>query len=181
MNKEYQKVVAKRLKELKIEASKVGCIQQISKLDYKKEVTAASESATVICCLFVDGQEESKKMLNCLGTLAEKFKYVKFVKIAGSECVANYPDNFCPTLLIYKDGDSVGNIKGLYQFGGKNGISANSIEWQLSRKGIIQTDLQENPLKFTMKRGKDAQLNSYGGNKRGKLDDSDEDDMLDVD
>ena len=29
-------------------------------------------------------------------------QYVKFLKIVGSQCIANFPDRLCPTILVYK-------------------------------------------------------------------------------
>lgn len=180
-----EKLRQKRLNEIKAQSlkDKYGHIQQISKPDYEKEVTKASETQAVICCLFVYGQSDSKIMLNCLDKLANKFKSIKFVKIIGNECIPDYPDNYCPTLVIYSNGDPVGNYKGLLPFGSKNGISADSIEWELSRKGILKTTLEENPLKFKMNRGKQAYLNANNGNYKNDSDDYDEEDedSLDVD
>ena len=125
------------------------------------------------------GQEESKILLNCLEKLANKFKSIKFVKIIGNECIPNYPDKNCPTLVIYKNSDPFGNYKGLLPFGGKNGISPNSIEWELAQKGILKTLLNENPLKFKMRRGKQAQLNNNSNDSDDY--DEDDDDSLDID
>lgn len=38
-----------------------------------------------------------------MDVLAAKFKAVKFVKIVGSQCIPNFPDKNCPTLLIYRN------------------------------------------------------------------------------
>ena len=144
-----------RLAELqdKAKKDKFGRIKQISKPEYTAEVTESSNIQPVICCLFVHGQEESQIMLKCLESLAAKFKSVKFVKIVGQECIPNYKDNFCPTLVIYKDGDPVGNIKGLFNFGGKKVINADIVEWELANSTKIwKTTLEENPRKFKLKK-----------------------------
>jgi len=143
----------KRLNELKEKAKgdKFGYIKEIHKSDYLKEVTESSKDQIVILCLYVASQEESKIMLKCLDILAQKFKNVKFLKIIGSLCIPDYPDSYCPTVIIYKDGDTVGNIKGLFPFGGKNVINADIVEWELAQINIWKTDLEENPRKFNMK------------------------------
>jgi len=144
-----------RLRELQEVAkmNKFGRIKQISKPEYTKEVTESSVHQPVVCCLFVHGQEESRLMLDCLDKLAAKFKNVKFVKIVGQECIPNYKDSFCPTLVIYKEGDPIGNIKGLFNFGGKKLINADIVEWELAHStGIWKTTQEENPRKFRLKK-----------------------------
>ena len=144
-----------RLLELQEAAkmNKFGRIKQISKPEYTKEVTESSVHQPVVCCLFVHGQEESRLMLDCLDKLAAKFKAVKFVKIVGQDCISNYKDHFCPTLVIYKEGDPIGNIKGLFNFGGKKMLNADIVEWELAQStGIWKTTMEENPRKFKLKK-----------------------------
>jgi len=180
------KLKKQRLAELQQNAKldKFGRIKQISKPDYMKEVTEASKQQPVICCLFVFGQEDSQIMLKCLETLAAKFKSVKFVKIVGQECIPNYKDSFCPTLVIYKDGDPVGNIKGLFNFGGKKVINADIVEWELAEStSIWKTTLEENPRKFKIKKIGGANNNAnkkYTIVKKSNVEDSDSD-SLDLD
>eukprot|EP01084_Bolivina_argentea_P173898 301232_1 len=145
----------KRLAELqaKAKADKFGRVKPISKPEYVKEVTEASKEQAVICCLFVFGQEESQILLQILEKLAAKFKTVKIVKIQGQDAIPNYKDSFCPTLVIYKDGDPIGNIKGLYNFGGKKVINADIVEWEIAQTtSIWKTTLEENPRKFKLKK-----------------------------
>jgi len=149
-----QELRKKRLEEIKEKQllDRFGRLKQIGKPEYNEEVTEASKQHPVICCLFMYGQEESKIMLQCLELLAGKFKNCKFVKIIGNECIPNYPDNYCPTLVIYNNGEAVGNIKGLYVFGGKHGITSDIMEWELAQLGIWKTTLEENPRQFKIKK-----------------------------
>mmetsp|Transcript_25215 Transcript_25215/g.22053 ORF Transcript_25215/g.22053 Transcript_25215/m.22053 type:complete len:256 (+) Transcript_25215:134-901(+) len=177
-----------RLAELqeKAKADKFGRIKQISKPEYTKEVTEASEMQPVVCCLFVHGQEASQILLKYLEKLAAKFKSVKFVKIVGQEAIPNYKDSFCPTLVIYKDGDPIGNIKGLFNFGGKKVINADILEWELAQStSIWKTTLEENPRKFKLKKigGSNNNANKkYTIVKKSNVEDEDSDsDSLDLD
>ncbi|ETO10613.1 phosducin-like protein [Reticulomyxa filosa] len=142
----------KRLQELKDKetAERFGRIQAISKADYTKEVTEASKQSTVVCCLFAFSQPESKKMLQCLEILAERFKECKFVKIKGQECIEDYPEDFCPTLIIYKSENPIGHIKGLQCFGGIEVISPDIVEWELAQIGVWKTQMETNPRTFQM-------------------------------
>jgi len=175
-----------RLAELQAKAKldKFGRVKPISKPEYTKEVTESSQKQPVVCCLFVFGQEESQIMLKILEALAAKFKSVKFVKIQGQECIPNYKDSFCPTLVIYKDGDPVGNIKGLYNFGGKKVVNADIVEWELAETtSIWKSTLEENPRKFKLKKIGGANNNAnkkYTIVKKNNVEDSDSD-SLDLD
>eukprot|EP01084_Bolivina_argentea_P300338 517854_1 len=176
-----------RLKELEEQAKldKFGRVQQISKPEYVKEVTDASIVQPVICCLYMWGQEESQIMLKCLEQLAEKFKRVKFVKIVGQECIPNYKDSFCPTLVIYKDGDPVGNIKGLFNFGGKKIINANIVEWELAQAtDCWKSTLEENPRTFKLKKvsgGGSSSKYKIINKTHTQMDDDSDSDSLDID
>mmetsp|Transcript_20377 Transcript_20377/g.32393 ORF Transcript_20377/g.32393 Transcript_20377/m.32393 type:complete len:253 (+) Transcript_20377:105-863(+) len=175
-----------RLAELQAKAKmdKFGRVKQISKPEYTKEVTEASKQHPVVCCLFVFGQEDSQLMLKILEELAARFKAVKFVKIVGQDCIPNYKDSFCPTLVIYKDGDPVGNIKGLFPFGGKKLINADIVEWELAQTTQIwKPTMEENPRKFKLKKIGGAANNAnkkYTIVKKNNEEDSDSD-SLDLD
>jgi len=162
-----QELRKKRIEEIKQKQllDRFGRIKQIGKPEYNEEVTESSKQQPVICCLYMHGQQESKILLQCLESLASKFKDCKFLKIIGNECIPNYPDNYCPTLVIYKNGEPVGNIKGLLAFGGKHGISSDVVEWELAQLGIWKTTLEENPRQFKMKKiGRRAVIMKKGEN-----------------
>jgi len=142
----------KRLQELKEKdaADRFGRIQVISKADYTREVTDASKQVIVICCLFAYSQPESKRMLQCLEVVAERFKECKFVKIKGQECIESYPEEYCPTLIIYKNENPIGHIKGLQCFGGLDVVSPDVLEWELAQIGVWKTHLESNPRTFQL-------------------------------
>merc|ERR1711974_379166 len=119
----------KRLAQLKEDAAKnkFGKITQISKDEYTATVTESSKEQPVICVLF-SGNDNSRLMLESLSMVAAKFKHIKCVKIVGRECIDKYPEGFCPTTVLYKEGNKVGHIKGLAQFGGRK-MNASTLEW----------------------------------------------------
>lgn len=94
-------------------------------------------------------------------TVANKFKYVKFVKIRADAAIPNYPDKNLPTLLIYKKGDIAGQFVTLKLLGGE-GVSAADIEWQLKKLKIVDSDLTTDPR-----------------TSKGKLDEDDEEEETD--
>jgi hypothetical protein len=54
-----------------------------------------------------------KLLLGYLKSLASIYPSTKFLSIVASRCVENYPDQACPTILIYKEGEMVKQIVGL--------------------------------------------------------------------
>ncbi|CAB4426379.1 unnamed protein product [Rhizophagus irregularis] len=129
----------KRMAEIKAEASreKYGQLIQISKPDFIKEVTEASQEVWVIVHLFKDPIPECKLMNAHLTTLAEKYKATKFVKIVGDHCIPNYPDKNLPTLLIYGNSDLQQQLVGLSQLGGMN-MTLQVLENYLISVGAIE-------------------------------------------
>lgn len=145
-------------------------------------MTEASVNNPVVCCLFVHGQEESRLLLDCLDKLAAKFKSVKFVKIVGQECIPNYKDHHCPTLVIYKDGDPIGNIKGLFNFGGKKLVNADIVEWELAKAtGIWKATMEDNPRQFKLKKIGGASSKKYTITKKSADAEDSDSDSLDLD
>ena len=49
--------------------------------------------------------------------LAAQYNYVKFLKIASTECIPNYPDENLPTILVYHDGQCKRTIVGTRSLG----------------------------------------------------------------
>ncbi len=63
--------------------------------------------------------EGCELMSRCLAELSRKYVGTKFVKIISTDCIANYPDQLLPTLILYKDGKVQKTLEGLAKFGGK--------------------------------------------------------------
>ena len=49
---------------------------------------------------------------------ADRFKYVKFLKIVSTEAVPNFPNQHLPALFIYKDGQLIKQMIGIDKIGG---------------------------------------------------------------
>lgn len=140
---------AKRVKELKEKAmrNKFGVVFKIHESEYKKEVTEASAEpgVWVVVHLFSTAVEECNLLSHCMDTLAAQFKAVKFVKIKANEAIPNYPESKCPCVLLYTKGDMFEQLVGPGLFGGTK-MTPQSLEWGLSAFGVLQTELEENPL-----------------------------------
>jgi len=80
-----------------------------------------------------------------MDSLAAHFKAVKFVKIKATEAIPNWPESKCPCVLLYTKGDMVKELVGPGLFGGSR-MTPKSVEWGLSAFGVLETELEENPL-----------------------------------
>lgn len=76
--------------------------------------------------------------------LSAKFRYTKFVRCRATDAIKNYPENKCPTLLVYKAGKVLKQIVGLSAYGAINPV-ADDIEWVLSKTGAVESEMTEPP------------------------------------
>jgi hypothetical protein len=173
-----------RMKAMKEAAAKnkFGSIRQISEPEFVHEVSNSSLGGNyVICCLFKHTDELNIYGLKCLAQVARRHQDVKFVKIGHKECIHNYPDMHTPTLLVYHDGGAIGHIK-RDQLGGY-GMTADTLEWDLSLLGCYKTDQDENPTKkFAKLKGRkkgEAMRKAAYKQETGGCE-SDSDDLLDL-
>lgn len=143
---ELRKLRLQELQQAK-KKNKFGTVREITKPEFVHEVSEASNDSWVVCCLYVNNRE-NLYMLQCLRNVAARHQDVKFVQIVGPQCIEDYPEKYCPTLLIYKDNNAVGHIKGTAQFGGKR-MTADIVEYELAQMEMFQTDQEVEPwLKF---------------------------------
>jgi len=173
-----------RIKQMKAaaETNKFGSIDLISEPQFVHEVSNSSLGGNyVICCLFKHTDDVNIYGLKCLAQVARRHADVKFVKIGSKECIHNYPDVHTPTLLVYHDGAAIGHIK-RDQLGGY-GMTADTLEWDLSLLGCYKTDQDENPTKKFAKlkgRKKGEAMRKLAFKKETGGCDSDSDDLLDL-
>ncbi|KYQ94267.1 phosducin-like protein [Tieghemostelium lacteum] len=167
----------KRIAQMKLdkERNKFGELYHISEPEYKSQVTETKD-VHVVVHLFKNGIPQCQLLNQHLDLLAKKFKATKFVKIRSEEAIHNYPDRNLPTILVYKNGDIVGQLITLQLTGGDS-TTAKDIEWHLSKMGVVDTDLTENP-KITQqtKKAKSTSARSFSNARVDSDDDySDED------
>nr|AAQ11193.1 PhLP2 [Dictyostelium discoideum] len=164
----------KRIQQMKVEAelNKFGELKEISEPSYKSEVTEC-KGVMVVVHLFKNGIPQCQLVNQHLTILAKKFKATKFVKIRSEEAIHNYPDKNLPPILVYFNGDIVGQIITLRATGG-DATTVNDIEWQLKQAHAIKSDLQEDP-RITLARKK-SQKSRYSKADSDESDNSDSDD-----
>jgi Phosducin len=76
--------------------------------------------------------------------LSAKFVHTKFVRAKATDAIPNYPDEKCPTLLVYKAGRVLKQFVSLDAFAGRK-TDGGDLEWELSKTGAIRTDMTEAP------------------------------------
>lgn len=123
-----------------------GSVKEISAVDYVEEVNKAGEGVWVVLHLYKTGIPLCALINQHLVRLAQKFPATKFLKSISTTCIPNYPDKNLPTIFIYSDGDMRGQMVGAFAFGGMN-LTVEELEWLLSEKGAVKTDLEEDPRK----------------------------------
>jgi hypothetical protein len=168
----------KRMQELSNiqEKSVFGQVYPLSKPEWSKEVTEASENACVFVLLTSSSgtNVESQLMIGIWRELATKFGDVKFCQIQGDLCIEGYPDRNTPTVLVYEKGDIKRQIVTLREMKG-SGTKVEDVEGLLVELGVVR---REDPRMRRKEDNKDVGENGrrgirQGANKRDDDDDSD--------
>ncbi|EGI70957.1 PREDICTED: phosducin-like protein [Acromyrmex echinatior] len=108
---EYQK---QRMKEMLAKTEKLfGRVIDLENTDqFLQAIDGEDKSIIVIVHIYEDNVSGCEAMNGCLISLAEEYPYVKFCKILGS--IAGLSKQFkkfgVPTLLVYKNGQVIGNF-----------------------------------------------------------------------
>lgn len=112
----------KRIAEMRQLASneKFGTVYPISKPEWQTEVTDASKKNVVFVHLSSESQIQSRILGVIIREAAPKFKDIKFCEIEGRRAIEGYPDENCPTILIYKDGELLKQLVTLLMLNGKD-------------------------------------------------------------
>ena len=98
--------------------NKFGSLNEISKGDWIKEVTEASNDCWVVTHLYQDAIVECQLMDETLRVLAKKFPMVKFLRIKSNHAVENWPERNLPTIFTYNCGELQHQLMTLKEVGG---------------------------------------------------------------
>jgi hypothetical protein len=97
----------KRLAELQQSPSTrtFGELVEISRQDFMREVTEASQKHPVLLYLYQSSLVECQLVGKWLKEeAAGAFPGIKFVQMVATRCIPNYPDANLPTILLYRRG-----------------------------------------------------------------------------
>lgn len=112
----------RRMKELSSiqKKSKHGSVYPITKPEYSREVTEASEAGPVLVNLIssMGSNVESRVLSQLWRQAATEYGDVKFCEMRASQAIEGYPEKNCPTILVYSKGDIVKQVVTLMTVGG---------------------------------------------------------------
>ena len=136
----------RRLEELKQQnvRNRFGELVEIVKDDWVREVTDCSRTCWVVVHLYHDAVTECAILDAAMHQVAPKFRAVKFLKIRSTQAIENWPERNLPTLFLYHEGELKLQLITLAALGGK-ATTAGNLEWWLASKGIVETELDEDP------------------------------------
>jgi len=148
-------VIRKYLKQHSVQSlgSTTNTIPEIDPLDFHNKVVIASQDKTTLLLIHQERQEASQILRECLNTLQKRFaNTVSILSMLYSPNLRNIVPQDLPILMVYCDQAVLTQFTGLEVFGGKTRTSTDTIEWELARRGIVQTGLEKNPREFKMER-----------------------------
>ncbi len=156
-----------------------GTVYPLSKPDYSREVTEASNNGPVLVNLTsgLGTNVESRVLTELWRKAAAEYGEVKFCEIRGDMAIEGYPDKNCPTILVYHKGDIVKQVVTLMTIGGVR-VGMPEIDKLLIEVGAIKgNDMR------VVKRRRDAEdqeeekreRGGIRGPKAAKVDDDDDD------
>lgn len=140
---EYRQRRLAELKQAQVR-NRFGEVVEIVKDDWVREVTECSRSCWVVVHLYHDALVECGILDAAMQQVAPRFRAVKFLKIRSTQAIENWPERNLPTLFLYHDGELKLQLITLTALGGKAATGAN-LEWWLASKGIVETELEEDP------------------------------------
>ncbi|KAI1486045.1 thioredoxin-like protein [Biscogniauxia mediterranea] len=173
----------KRMQELNNLTKKAihGSVYPISKPEYSREVTEASNNGPVFVNLTssMGTNIESRVLSELWRQAAKEYGDVKFCEIRADKAIENYPDRNCPTILVYKNGDIVKQIVTLVTIGGVR-TNMMAIDDLLVEVGAVdEKDMRVVKRKREAEDAKEEQLTGKGiksGNLRHTTVEDDDDD-----
>ncbi len=141
-----------RIKEMKQCQPRYGEVLHISRPDWTREVNEASKNGLwVIVNLTRSSSSLSRRhdeICDCVEEaareLAEEFDEVKFVSIASTSAIENWPVENLPCIFCYRFGKLQHQMIGVEAFGGP-GVNKGRLEWRLAALGVLRTELEEDP------------------------------------
>ena len=112
----------RRLKELgSLQKKSIhGSVYPISKPEYSREVTDASQKGPVFVNLTSSSgtNTESRVLSDLWRQAAREYGDIKFCEMRASQAIEGYPEKNCPTILVYNKGDIAKQVVTLVTVGG---------------------------------------------------------------
>lgn len=152
-NDEDDEEVFRRYREMRISEMMTSVVtrpqfdevEEIAGQDFVEKVTKAGPDVCVVLHLYKPGVVTCSLINQMLPLLASRFRTTKFLKSISTLCIANFPDENLPGLLIYRNGKCLKQIFGAHQFPAN--LQVEDLEWMLHKAKAIISEMEENPRK----------------------------------
>jgi Phosducin len=137
---EFQKKRMQEMLEMSGMLTKFGEIHNLmSGDDFLKAIDGELKNVTIIIHIYEEKYRACKTMNNCLKALAQEYPSVKFCKILST--VTGLSKNFkakaLPTLLVYKNGQIIGNFIRLSEELGGDEFFSSDVESFLIENSLL--------------------------------------------
>ncbi len=175
----------KRMAEIsKLQKKSVhGSVYPISKPDYQREVTEASQNGPVFVNLTsgMGTNVESRVLTDLWKQAAKEYGDIKFCEIRANQAIENYPDRNCPTILVYQNGDIIKQVVTLVTIGGVRANMRNIDEILVDVGAVPASDMRVVKRKRAAEDAEEERLAGKGirTGTAGRSNDDDDDDDWD--
>ena len=121
-----------------------GSVYPLTKPEYSREVTEASNSGAVFVNLTstTNTNVESRVLSELWRQAAQEYGDIKFCEMRADHAIEGYPEKNCPTILVYRNGDIVKQIVTLMTVGGPRMNMMNLDQLLVDVKAIPDTDMR---------------------------------------
>jgi hypothetical protein len=119
-------------------------IEEIDIEDFEDRVRIPSQSQIVVFAIYCSGDPKSALLLECIEKLCSKFRQILWVKSQFSPRIKGMPREDCPAMLVYREGQVIGQFSTLKVFAGMQ-TTPDIIEWEFAKKGILISEIEQDP------------------------------------
>jgi len=174
-----EKYRQQRLKELHSisKNSTHGSVYPISKPEYSREVTEASNNGPVFVNLTSSSGSnvESRVLSQLWRQAATEYGEIKFCEMRGDQAIEGYPERNCPTILVYRQGDIVKQVVTLSLIGGVKTTMLDLDKILVETGALPQNDMRVIKRRREAEDAEDEKLASKGIKSSSRLADDDDD------
>lgn len=140
-DREYERIRKQRIMELIRDQHerlrRYGQLRELTRVDFSTEVNLAPKDVWVVVHMYQERLEKCRLLNERFSQLAQKYERTKFLKIVATDCVPNFPDRNCPSVLVYCNNDLKKQWMGEAAFDSAK-LSQDAVEKLLLSIGALQ-------------------------------------------
>ena len=135
--KEYRQKRIEEMRKALENVPKFGSLISLDKKDFIDAIDKEKPGVKIVVHIYEDKVEACKSMNGCIACLAKEYPTVKFCKMKASDALSKkFSVDGVPALLVYKNGEIVGNFIRLSDEFGED-FYATDVESFLQEHGIL--------------------------------------------